>query len=546
MSRRSSNFLVQGSILAAASILVRLIGMLYRVPLTGLIGTKGNAYYTSAFSIYTLMLILSSFSMPVAISRIVSENIVRHQYKNTARVLRVAFVYASLMGGLMFCILWFGSGAIAELLQKPYSRFALQALAPTVWIMAYLGILRGYFQGLGTMVPTAISQLFEQIVNAVISLLAAWLLLGRGELANQVYHSDQYGYAFGAAGGAIGTGAGALTALLFFAALYWLNRRERRRMQLRDRAGRQQSYSEIAWVLGATMIPILISSTVYNISAVLDDYIFSNMMERLGHAEALIVQWGVFGEYHILFNIPVALANALSSSLIPSLTRAVTEGSRTQTALRIRYAIRFTLLIALPSAFGMAALAEPICRLLFPGAELALLVRLTRVGAAAVVFFSLSTISNGILQGMGKMKLPLKNAVISLFIHLAALMALLFAGTQIYGVVLANIVFAAAMCVLNQWSIQRHFPYRQGIQKTYVLPTLAAAVMAGAVWLCSRLLSELLPQLADGGRVGALLLLLPSMAVALLVYFGMLLFLKAFDRRDLEHMPFGRKLMRFV
>lgn len=541
---RARNFIVQGSLLAMAGILVRIIGMVYRVPLTAIIGTEGNGYYTSAFSIYSLLLILSSYSMPTAISRLVSRNNAKGEYRNTERLLRAAFFYATIVGFCMCSLLWFGADAIAELLKKPYCSFALRALAPTVWIMAYLGILRGYFQGSGNMVPTAISQIIEQILNAIISVLAASILFRRGETANLVYSDQEYSYAFGAAGGAMGTGAGALAALFFFILLYLSQRNYFRRKVRKDR-GRVESYMGISFLLGATMLPILLSSTVYNISSVIDDYLFGNIMSKLGEAKQIVSQWGVFGEYHILFNIPVALANALSSSLIPSLTRAVEEHDRKNVVSRVRYSIRFTMLIAIPSAIGLCVLAEPISRMLFPGKSVELLINLTRVGSAAVIFYSLSTISNAILQGLGYLNLPLRNAFLSLLVHILSLVLLLFMRTGIYGVVLSNIVFALLMCLLNQLSIQKHVRYRQEIGKTYFYPLLSALIMGAAAFGSYYGLKILLGDYSMS-RMGAAITLIPAVLIGGLLYFVVLLLLRAFTPEDLDNMPMGGRLKRFL
>lgn len=542
--KRRSNFIVQGSLLAAAGILVRMIGMIYRVPLTAIIGTEGNGYYTSAFSIYSLLLILSSYSMPTAISRIVSGNHARGRYRNTARLLQTAFLYATLVGSLMCALLWFGADRIAELLRKPYCSFALRALAPTVWIMAYLGILRGYFQGSGNMVPTALSQILEQILNAIISVLAAGILFHRGETANLLYSDTEYSFAFGAAGGALGTGAGALAAFVFFILLY-LSQRPYFRRKIRRDAREADSYASISFVLGATMLPILLSSTVYNISSVIDDYLFGNIMTRLGQAKQIVSQWGIFGEYHILFNIPVALANALSSSLIPSLTRAVEEHNRRDTVSRVRYSIRFTMLIALPSTVGLCVLAAPICRMLFPGKSVELLIRLTRVGSLAVLFYSLSTISNAILQGLGHLQLPLRNALLALLLHILVLPLLLFTGMGIYAVVLSNIIFALLMCLLNQASIHRHVRYRQDMVKTLLYPLAASLLMGASAFMAYKGIALLLGGRA-AGRIGSALSLLPAVLLAVLVYFAVLLRLRAFTPEDLDNMPMGGRLKRFV
>ena len=136
--RRSSgnNFVLQGSLLAVAGILVRLIGMVYRIPLSAIISDEGNGYYTSAFSIYTLLLILSSYSMPTAISKLISQNLAAKRFKNTERVLRVSFIYASIMGAVMAFVLFCGADAIAGAVKKPFASYALRALATTVWSMA--------------------------------------------------------------------------------------------------------------------------------------------------------------------------------------------------------------------------------------------------------------------------------------------------------------------------------------------------------------------------------------------------------------------------
>lgn len=546
--RRTSgnNFVLQGSLLAVAGILVRLIGMVYRIPLSAIISEEGNGYYTSAFSIYTLLLILSSYSMPTAISKLISQNLAARRYKNTERILRVSFVYASIMGAVMAFVLFFGADAIAGALKKPFAAYALRALAPTVWIMAYLGLLRGYFQGMGNMIPTAISQILEQIANAIFSVLMAYLLFAKGKEANLLYNNTEYSYAFGAMGGAIGTGVGAFIALLFFLMLYSYQR-PRLRKRARKDSSMVESYERSALLLFSTMVPILISSTVYNISSVLDDYFYSSIMTKLEvPTKQIVMEWGIFGEYHILFNIPVALANALSSSLIPSLTAAVASHDRKKTIGQIQTSIRFSMLIAVPCTVGMCILADPLCRMLFPGKNVMLLINLTRIGALAVLFYSLSTISNAILQGLGHLNLPLKHSLISLVFHLASLLLLLYAKTGIYGVVISNILFAIMMCILNQAAIKRHTRFSIAWGKTIGYPILASCIMGIFAYGCYFLIHLLLPESIEKGRIGSALSLLPAIFVAVILYFGSLLKMNAFSREDLDEMPMGGRLKRFM
>ena len=546
---KAANFVVQGSILAAAGILVRIIGMLYRMPLNDIIGKQGNGYYTSAYNVYNILLILSSYSMPVAVSKMISSRLARGEYANCRRILRVGLIYATVAGGAAAAILWFGADLFAELIKTPMSRYALKTLAPTIWIMAYLGVLRGYFQGMGTMVPTAFSQIIEQIVNAVVSVVAAGLLFQTGLSLNAARGAEDYSYALGAAGGTIGTGAGALTALLFFI-LLTATAGERALLSIKRKPGsgrpRRESYGRLMYLLTITVVPIVISSGVYNCSNVVDNYLFGQGMDRLGYgADEIAIFWGALGQYQLLFNIPVAVSNALSSSLIPSLTRAVSRGDRKQARARIASSIRFSMLIAIPAAVGITVLADPVCNLLFVSEDNSLLIRLSMAGSLAVVFYSLSTVTNAVLQGLNRMDLPIRHSAIALIVHVAVL-ELLLLGLKlgIYSVVIANIVFAFVMCLLNGFSIRRAARYRQEIKKTFLLPALCSVFMGAAAYGVYRGLLAALPWAARSGRVGMAVLVVPSVAAAMAVYGLLLVRLGAVNEEELREMPMGTRLTR--
>ena len=551
---RAANFVVQGSILAAAGILVRIIGMLYRMPLNDIIGKQGNGYYTSAYNVYNILLILSSYSMPVAVSKMISSRLARGEYHNCRRILKAGLVYATAVGGIAAAVLWFGADLFAELIKTPMSRYALKTLAPTIWIMAYLGVLRGYFQGMGTMVPTALSQILEQIVNAVVSVVAAGLLFQRGLAMNAASGAEDYSYALGAAGGTIGTGAGALTALLFFI-LLTVSAGNRALVSVKPKkAGtrqgtgrrRKESYGRLLYLLTITVLPIVISSGVYNCSNVVDNYLFGQGMDKLGYgADDIAIFWGALGQYQLLFNIPVAVSNALSSSLIPSLTRAVSRGDKKQTRAKIASSIRFSMLIAIPAAVGITALAEPVCNLLFVSEDNSLLIRLSMAGSLAVVFYSLSTVTNAILQGLNRMDLPIRHSAAALVIHVAVLEALLLGlKLGIYSVVLANIVFALVVCLLNARSIARTARYRQEIKKTFVLPSVCSLLMGVAAYGVYRGLAALFPAGLLRGRLGMALLVVPSVAAAMAVYGVLLVKLGAVNEEELKEMPMGTRLTR--
>lgn len=536
--RGASNFLVQGIILAAAGIIVRIIGMFYRIPLADILGDEGNGYYSSAFSIYSILLIVSSYSLPTAVSKMVAVRLARKEYINSIKVLKVSLFYGTVVGGLGAAVLWFGADLFAnDFLKMPYTSYALKTLAPTILIIAYLGVFRGYFQGIGTMLPTAISQIFEQIVNAVISIYAAAMLFQEGLRSNALYGSTQYSYAFGAAGGTIGTGAGALAGLLFLLFILFSYRPVMKRQSRRDHSGYLETYGSLSAVLIMTVLPIVFSSVAYNISIVVDNSIYGISMASMGMgAPEIAANWGIYsGKYRLLFNIPVAIANSLASALIPSLSQAVAERSRTQIIRKISMVIRFSMIIAIPSTVGLTVLAGPICNLLFSRSDNVSLIQMMIYGSSAVVFFSLSTVTNAVLQGINHMKTPLRNAIISLILHVGILWVMLYPLKMgIYGVLHSNILFALTMCLLNGFSIRRYLNYRQEIKKTFFLPTLAAGIMGAVCYGVYFLVHAVLKHNILG--------VLAAVAAAVIVYGVLLLKFQCVDESELNSFPGGRKL----
>jgi len=179
--------IMQGSILAVAGLIARMIGILRRIPLTNIIGDAGNGYYAAAYEVYALILLLSSYSLPLAVSKLVAARVSRGQYKNANRIFMGSLCFALISGGIaMFFVLFFAEFLAANVMAEPMSAVALRMLAPTLLIVAVMGVFRGYFQGLGSMTPTAISQIVEQIFLVVFSLLFADIFLEKVPLTESL------------------------------------------------------------------------------------------------------------------------------------------------------------------------------------------------------------------------------------------------------------------------------------------------------------------------------------------------------------------------
>ena len=537
-TKNRSNFLVQGSILAIASIISRIVGLLYRVPLQAIIGKVGNNYYGTAFEIYSIILIISSYSLPLAVSKLVAARMEVGQIKNTMRVLKGALMFAVLSGGTFMVIVYLYADFFTELLKTPLANIALRVLAPVILIVAVLGVFRGFFQGLHTMMPSALSQIFEQIINAVISIVAAYYLFAYGfKVGGVLGDADEYAAAYGAAGGTLGTAAGALFALLFMIFVYSVFYRRFKRRINRDHKKNIESYGSILKVLILTIIPVLLSTTLYNISSIVDQGIFKNIVTLQGYAPREISEWwGVYtGQYKVLINVPISIASAIAASAVPTLTAAYEMGNDKQVRYQIHSATRFIMMIAFPCTVGMGVLAGPIMMFLFSDSDPAS-DRMLTVGAISILFYSLSTLSNGLLQGIDRLKIPVRNAAISLVLQAGFLVvALEMFDQNIYAVIYANAFYAFCMCVLNHWAVVKYSGVRQNIYTTFILPATSSLIMGVVVFLSYRLLHYLTHSNAISTIV--------SMDIGVLIYFLVMLLTKGISKKDILRLPKGEILV---
>ena len=238
---------------------------------------------------------------------------------------------------------------------------------------------------------------------------------------------------------------GAVTALLFCIAVYFMYSRVIQRRLRRDKNPAVDTYADVGRMLAVTVIPVVISSAVYNISSLVDNSVFGYYMESAGQLDGYTSIWGAFsGKYLLMVHVPVAIATSLASSVIPALSKAMARHERTKVMENISQIIRFAMLIAIPSAVGLTQRSTVIMNLLFSGDNTEASAMMLW-GSSAVVFFSLSTVTNGVLQGINHLRSPILNALISLVIHTVVLAVLLWGfDAGIYGVVAANIVFGAS------------------------------------------------------------------------------------------------------
>lgn len=535
-NKKQNNFILQAGILAAAGLISRIIGLLYVGPVQTIIGTVGLGYYSSAYNYYTIILLISSYSIPSAIAKVIAQKLSLKEYRNAHRIFLCAMYYVLAIGLIAGLFLYFGAGLF---MKSEAAVPVLRVFAPTIFLYGILGVLRGYFQAHKSMVQTSVSQILEQIVNAIVSIAAAYgfvKLAEKAALETGIDNSATYG----AIGSALGTGAGVLAALLFMAGIYGLNRDIIHKRIERDRTTHVESYREISGTIGRVVLPFILSTAAYNLSTALNNKLYTGIRISFGKVEEPLVynDYGIFSEASKISTIPIAFASAMAAAIIPTVAQLVAKQDLEGAKDKIQQAVKTIMILSIPSAVGLFVLAKPILQLLFPaeansklagGALMAL--------SLSVVFYALSTLSSSILQGIGKVNVPIINATIALFIQTIVLVPLLlFTDLNVYALAITCTVYSAAMCVLNQISVRKALGYRQEVYGTFVVPGLAAGFMGAIAWVVYEMVNMIV-------KINVVCLI-PAIGVAAVAYFVLLILFKGVTECELRAMPKGYLLVK--
>lgn len=518
MSEKHTSFVKQAMILSVCGIIVRIIGVLYGIPLTNIIGDLGNGYYSSAYNMYSIILLICSYSVPMAVSKIMAEKSALGEYRTAHRVFQCSMIYVAAVGGIAAVVTFVFAPGLVDV---PQAALAMRILAPTIFLSGILSVLRGFFQSRNSMVPTALSQVVEQVFNAAVSVGAAYLLVS----AYRSRGDENLTAGVGAAGGAMGTGAGVLAGVLFLACMYALARPGCKKKLESQKKNHVMSYSQVFKIIFMMVTPVIISTFIYNISTVVDMKLFYKISSfKLADVDSTARLYGIYSrKFSPLANVPIALASAMVSAVVPEISASYARMELKEVRQKAGAALRYSLLFIIPAMCGLAVLAEPVMDLLYADSN-TISVRLLMLGGIYILSSGVSTVLNGVLQGIGRVNIPMRNAAIALVLHLMVLAPLLWwTDLGIYAILLASSLYAVIISVLNYLSLRRILGYRQEWKTSVGVPLLAALVMSLCVWLLSRGMYALpqvmaMSQRARGGITVALCL-----AVAALVYFPLAL-----------------------
>lgn len=521
-STKKSGFLMQATILAVAGLLVRVLGFLYRIPMQNMLGDEGTGIYGQGYNIYLLFFVISSAGMPSAISKMVSTRIALKQYENAHKVFQIALFLAGTAGFISMLILYFGASLLADLVRSEDVFFSIRTLAPTPFIVAIMSVFRGYFQGMGNTMPTAMSQIVEQIFNAIFTILLVYILLDEG-------------FAIAAAGGTAASGIGAFIGLIIIIGIYFLARERITKKMINHRKYfKQESSKKIALELLSTSVPIIAGTAIYSITNLIDTKMVMGILLDVGftYTEALQLFGQLNGKYVVITTLPVAIATALAAALIPSIAKSVALGDKDSTKKKVNMALRLTMMISIPAAFGIGILADQILLFLFPNNPEGGI--LLQAGALSIIFLSLSQIATGMLQGMGKLKVPAIAAFCGVIVKIPLNYILIsIPEINIVGAVISTTVCYIIASTINITVVYKTTKTKLDYRGVFIKPTLSSLIMGLFCYIIYYTILYIYPSNS--------IALIFSIISGVICYFIFMIIIKGVTKNDIELLPFGSK-----
>ena len=540
-TQKQNSFFGGAAILAAGILIVKLIGMFYKIPLINIIGEAGAADFNNAYNIYAVLLTVSTAGLPVAVSKLVSEANALDRRNQVRRTFRLALVLFLALGLVSFLVMFFRADALAGMMNDSKAAAGIRALAPAVVCVGCLAALRGYSQGHSNMAPTSVSQIIEALCKLVVGLGLAFWLVKQGKDPDVA-----------AAGAITGVTVGTVVALAYMVLDFLLSRGRE------DTRGtdRPDSAGSILVNILKIAVPITLSSSMVGIVTVIDSSLVQGQLQSALDLteQASRTLYGNYSGALNIYNLPTSLMAAITASVIPAVSAALARRDRRGAARITGSALRITALLSFPMGVGLFVLGTPIIRLLFPKLNVAVAGPLLSTLGIATPFVCMVLVCNSVLQAHGFITLPVIVMVLGGIVKIVNNYNLVGA-IGIAGAPVGNILCFGLALVLDLVVITRVIPNRPRLLPIFIKPAIASAIMGGAAWAVYGLLSRVLTaeQVNEAGetirvvsRMGNALGIFLAIAVAGVVYLVLVVAIRAISKDDLALMPKGDKLARLL
>ena len=536
---------VQGAaVLAIAGLFVKILGAIFRIPLGNMIGAVGLANYNPAYYVYNFFLILATAGIPVAISRMVSERASFGQFGEAHRVFKISRTLMLAIGAVSFVVVFAGAEVFAEAVKVPGAALAMRAISPALLFVPIMASYRGYFQGMQDMKPTAISQVVEQLFRVIVGLSLAYFFYHSARALGTA--SNYKPEETGAAGATLGAAAGAVGGLLVMLIVYFLAKNKIKTRISRERRGTRSSREsgrKILKKIAVIAVPITIGAAIMPIVNLIDVAIVVDRLQASGwDSTAAKDMYGqLSGFAGSLINFPQVLTQAVAMSLVPLVAAAFKQKDMLYLRENVQTGLRMSVILGLPCALGLFALAEPILVLLYPAqqASAANAASCLMVMSVGVVFLSTVQTLTGVLQGVGKQMIPVRNLIVGVIAKIIITWTLTsIPAINILGAATGTVTAYLIASVLNILAVRKYTGTRFDLMTTAVKPLISSVVMALCAWGSYRILFTLL----SGSRMATVIAIL----FAVIVYLVMIFVTKTITKEEVAKMPKGDKLVRIL
>ena len=542
---KKNSFFGGAAILTAGIIIVKLIGALYKIPLGNILSDGAFSDFNTAYYIYSLLIVISTGGLPVALSKMVSEANALGRGNQVRKTFRLSMIAFCVLGVICCSVMLFFPKQLADLMNNSQCYHSILALAPALFFICPLSALRGYFQGHSHMVPTSVSQIIEALCKLVIGLALASFLKARGAEESVI-----------AAGAIVGVSVGCALAMVYVFFCYF-----RRKGHHTTYTDTPDSGREILSTLAKLAIPITLGASVIAVTNILDtSIVFGRLQSAVGLSEdAARALKGVYDKALTLYNLPSAFMVPLTASVIPSVSAARAVKNYKLGAQISETTLRTTALIALPAGIGLCALSEPIMRLLYPATDVELAGWMLSILGIASIGVCFMLVCNSILQAHRLVTIPMVTTIIGCVLKIAVNYVLVAnPDIHIKGGAISTLVCFGLIAILDLVIIKAALRKSLSLVRAFLKPAVSAIVMGFAAWAVYGLASKVLVNLsafqtltADGQSVtltgtGNALATLAAIGVAFIVYVVLILVTHAISKDDLALMPKGDKIAKLL
>lgn len=528
----SKNF----AILGAASILVKVLAIVYLPFQTKILGDYGNGIVAKGYNIFTFLFSLSNAGLPNAISKLVAEQTAHKNFKAAQKILKCAYLVLLVLGIIVAVFMAIGAKAIANWMDQPHAYLMLLFLSPTLIFTSVSCALRGYLQGRQNMVPVAISNVLEQILNSVFTVVFAFLLI-------------KYGGDFGAAGTTVGTIIGAFGAAAFLCYVYFSVMGQQRHREIKNTDPKLQVpesrdiYKEIA----RYSFPAILNTIATSAASLIDTFIGTQRLEAIGYTEKAAGKlFGVYSyQYNRIFTLAIAFTTALVTTMIPAISEALALKNQKLVRHRIGESYKSIYLITIPSIFGISFLAQPLITLVFAshnaGADLVVF------GTWTAIFMTIQYVQSGMLIAAGKPMTPSLNLIIGMAVKIAFNYFMIsIPALNIKGAIIGTAVGWIIAIVLNQVTIKHRFKFKIYFIRMMIKPAFASLIMGLFCFLFYNTLNALLSLMSINKIVRNDVCVLMAIGIGAFIYFAVMVLIKGVKKTDITRLPFGGKIYRMV